>query len=78
MKNENTIKEVYKYTHGFATELGKRNVDIETAIEIWKLFFSGKCQFLDRWNAFMMGKLESKSLLVVTKDVWDLFYDLIK
>ena len=76
LKDENTFAEVYRFTHGFAAEKGFKNVEIPTAVALWGLMLGNRCNFLDKWCEFLQN--EKKELQVVTKDTWNLFYDLVK
>ena len=78
LKNEAKFQELYKFAFGFATEPGKKNVEIQTALALWDLFLGSRCSFLEKWKDFLCGKEDRKELIVVTKDVWELFYDLVK
>ena len=78
VQNDAKFAEMYKFAFGFAKEKDKRNVDCELACALWDLLIGSKCQFLTQWKAFVMGKKERGEQLVVTRDTWDLFYDLIK
>ena len=78
VKNETKFAEMYKYTFDFAKEKDKRNVDVELACDLWDLLIGSKCQFLEQWKAFVVGKKERGEQLVVTRDTWDLFFDLVK
>lgn len=78
MKNENKFKEMYKFVFGFACERGFKNVEVESANALWDLLIGEqKCKFLAKWKQFLVDKVEKKELTVVTKDTWDLFYDLV-
>ena len=76
LRDEAAFAKLYKFTFGFATEKGYKNVEVETACALWELFLGKKCQFLEKWIKFMT--VEKKDLKVVTRDTWDLFYDLVK
>lgn len=70
---------MYHYAFQFAQEKGKRNVEVELACGLWDLLIGQqKCSFLDKWKAFLTAKMDNGAILVVTKDTWDLFYDLNK
>ena len=78
MKNETKFKEMYKFVFGFACEKGFKNVEVESANALWDLLIgSQRCKFLNQWKKFLEEKVEKKELTVVTKDTWDLFYDLV-
>ena len=52
---------------------------VELACALWDLLVGPvKCQFLEKWKIFLNKKVERNEILVVTKDTWDLFFDLIK
>ena len=42
------------------------------------MFLGKKCKFMDTWCRFLQEKKANKSLIVVPKDVWDMFYELVK
>lgn len=68
LKNEETFEKVYKYTFGFAQEKGYKNVDIDLACSIWKLFFANRCKWLEKWCNFFTLKKTSGQITVVTRD----------
>ena len=69
---------MYKFVHGFACERGYKNVEVESACALWGLLIGNqRCKFLDKWCEFLNDKVQKKELTVVTKDTWDLFYDLV-
>lgn len=76
LQNEAMFGKLYKYTHAFATEKGFKNVDKETACALWQLFLGDRCPFLGKWEKFLLE--EKSDLKVITKDNWELFYDLVK
>ena len=77
-KNATKFLAIYKYAFNFAQEKGKRNVDVELACGLWDLLVGPvKCEFLQKWKTFLTGKFERNEILVVTKDTWDLFHDLV-
>ena len=70
---------MYKFVFGFACEKGFKNVEVESAIALWDLLIGKqRCKFLDIWGKFLTDKVTKKELTVVTKDTWDLFYDLVQ
>ena len=68
--------EIYKFAFNFAQEKGKKNVDVELACDLWDLLIGTKCGFLEKWKTFCMGKFERGEIRVITRDTWDLFWDL--
>lgn len=76
LKDEAAFAKLYKYTFGFATEKGFKNVEVETACALWELFLGKRCTFLPQWIKFLTE--EKKDLKVITRDTWDLFFDLVK
>lgn len=51
-------------------------MEVETACALWELFLGKRCTFLGKWIKFLQE--EKKELKVITRDTWDLFYDLVK
>ena len=41
------------------------------------MLLKNKCNFLDKWCAFLAKKLEEGKLLAVSKDVWESLWDFI-
>lgn len=78
MKEDAKFGSLYKFTFNFAQEKDLRNVETELACNLWELLLSPKCQFMEKWKTFIMGKKDNAGLNVITKDTWDLFYDLVK
>ena len=79
LQNETKFSQMYKYAFTFAQEKGKRNVEVELACALWDLLIGPqKCQYIEQWKTFVTGKAERGEILVITKDTWDLFYDLVK
>jgi hypothetical protein len=52
-------------------------VPIEEANAYWNMLLKDKCNYLPLWCAFMAKRLESGKQLVVTKDTWDMFWELL-
>mmetsp|Transcript_114403 Transcript_114403/g.158854 ORF Transcript_114403/g.158854 Transcript_114403/m.158854 type:complete len:159 (+) Transcript_114403:259-735(+) len=74
LDNPEEFLALYKYLHGFAAEKGFKNVDVDTAIALWELMLSKNCKFINEWFAFL--KSDKSELQVITKDTWEMFYDL--
>lgn len=72
-------KKMYLYLFGAAQDHkhGKKNVPIEEANAYWNMLLKDKCNYLPLWCAFMAKRLESGKQLVVTKDTWDMFWELL-
>jgi len=76
LSDEKSLHDLYLFSHAFAVEFGKKNLEIETANALWQLFLGSRCDFLDKWQKFLEVKLEKKELLVVSLDVWEQFFGL--
>lgn len=37
-----------------------------------------RCSYLELWNKFLTAKKDAGKLIVVTKDLWDQFYELLE
>ena len=46
-KNAGTFKDVYMHSFEVNREIGKNNLDTETACIIWGMFLADSCKFLD-------------------------------
>lgn len=78
LKNDAKFKEMYKFVFGFACEKGMKSVEIDTALALWPTLLGNRCKFMDKWVAFIQGKADKKEIGVMTKDTWDLFFDLVQ
>lgn len=43
LRDEAAFAKLYKFTFGFATERGFKNVEVETACALWELFLGKRC-----------------------------------
>ena len=79
VKSDSKFKEVYKAAFGFNLETGKKNLPIEIACMLWDLFIPpSKCGFINDWKEFLQDKEKKGEMIVVTRDNWDLFFELNK
>jgi DCN1-like protein 1/2 len=76
MKEPAKFKELYKYIFDFSRDQGYKNVATDTAIALWTMLLSDKCDFLDDWVAFL--QTERKEMTVVQKDTWVMLLELIE
>lgn len=42
------------------------------------MFLADKCNFFEKWEKFLLKKLEDKKLIVLERDCYNVFYDLIE
>jgi DCN1-like protein 1/2 len=76
-KNKDHFNRVYKFTFLFAKAADKKVIDLEVAIEFWRVLFGSdlsptrwqtpESPFLDWWIEF----LESKYKKAINKDTWE-------
>ena len=79
LSNEQKFREVYKAAFGFSVEPPSKNVSIDIACALWDLFITEQqCQFMGKWKQFLEQKNQKGELLAITRDNWDLFYELNK
>ena len=64
-KDEKIYKEVYMHAFNVNREIGKNNLDTETACIIWGMFLGESCNFLDKWTKFLES---DESINVIKKD----------
>ena len=77
LSNQSKHKDVYKAAFGFNIEPPSKNIGIDIAIALWDLFITEQqCQFMGKWKQFLEKKNEKGELLAITRDNWDLFYEL--
>ena len=76
LKDEKVFEALYRYTYGFALQRGMKQIEMESACALWEMFLNDRCGFVGEWILFL--QTEKKNLNAVTKDTWDLFYDLVK
>ena len=77
LQSQAKLKEVYKSAFGFNLEPGKKNLPIEDANKLWDLFIpESTCKFMPKWKTFLACKKDKGELIVITRDNWDLFWDL--
>ena len=70
---------MYLYTFDYAEQHdGKKNVLIEDACAIWPSLLNNKCNFLDKWCAFVTKRKENKTLIVIVRDLWNMLYEFIE
>lgn len=66
------LSEIYKYTFDLALDPGKRNLDIETGLEYWRLFFKSEYPIhvdealVDSWLDFF----KNENSAYITRDTW--------
>ena len=68
------FKELYKFVFDFSRDPGYKNLNVETAVGLWQLLLDSKCSFLNIWVDFITK--EKKDLQVITKDIWNMLYEL--
>ena len=74
MKAPDEFKKMYKFIYHFARDKSNKNLQMEMAVDQWNTLLKDRCRFLNLWIAFLTE--EKKDLKVVTKDTWDMIYEL--
>ena len=70
---------MYNYVFAFACDKGMKSLDVESANAMWDMLIGDKkCKFMAKWQGFLNEKVEKKELNTVSKDRWELFYDLVE
>ncbi|PWW79426.1 DUF298-domain-containing protein [Tuber magnatum] len=73
--DEATFKKVYLFTYNFARSPNQRSLQMDTAIEYWKLLFTHRFQKnLEDWIEF----LENEYKKSIAKDTWNCMYDFVQ
>ena len=73
--DQKVFKEVYEHAFVINREVGKNNLDTETACIIWEMFLKDQCKFLPQWIKFLEDESQPN---VIKKDQWGMFYELVK
>lgn len=73
LKDHNKMKELYNFTFNYAKTAGQKTVDLDSAIEYWRILFENKYKHLDLWFAY----LQECHKRPINKDSWSLFYDFV-
>lgn len=76
MKNAEEYKKMYKFVFNYARDKAYKNLQIDLAIDLWELLVGGRAKFYGDWVEFL--RTEKKDQLVITKDTWDMFYEMIE
>lgn len=79
LKNQNQYKQMYNYVFGFACDKGMKSLDVESANAMWDMLIGDKkCRFMAQWKGFLEEKVNKKEINTISKDTWELFYDLVE
>lgn len=82
--DEDYFTDIYNYTFGLVLDTGKKTIDLETAIDYWRLFFSQDLdhkpvikidpELFSSWLTF----LESENKQDITNDCWHMLIEYFK
>eukprot|EP01121_Diplochlamys_sp_Union-15-3_P017672 TRINITY_DN6271_c0_g1_i1.p1 TRINITY_DN6271_c0_g1~~TRINITY_DN6271_c0_g1_i1.p1 ORF type:complete len:248 (-),score=36.42 TRINITY_DN6271_c0_g1_i1:32-775(-) len=72
--DDKKFREFYLFLFSHAKNPDAKVLDLDMAIEIWKMIFKERFTFLDLWITFL--KEEYKK--AISKDTWNLLYDFAK
>lgn len=76
----NYLAEIYKYAFDLAVDTNSRNLDLDTAIEYWRLFFQPQYsvhvdeKLLSSWLTFLRASGKPD----VTRDTWQMLLEFFK
>lgn len=65
------FRQFYQFTFNYARTSTQRCLDVDVAIEYWKLVFGGNFGYLPLWIKF----LHEKKVRAISRDTWNLLYD---
>ena len=63
LANPAKFKEIYKFIFDFSRDQGFKNVAIDTAIALWQILLSDRCNFLNAFIDFLQS--EKKEMIVI-------------
>eukprot|EP00730_Choanoeca_flexa_P012681 TRINITY_DN4515_c0_g1_i2.p1 TRINITY_DN4515_c0_g1~~TRINITY_DN4515_c0_g1_i2.p1 ORF type:complete len:252 (+),score=71.21 TRINITY_DN4515_c0_g1_i2:169-924(+) len=65
------FKQVYDFAYGYSCTPGQKTLEMETALALWQLLFTGRYHDLSAWFKF----IQDTDQKAVSKDTWVLFLD---
>jgi len=71
--DSNKMKDLYNFTFNYAKNTGQRSVDLETAIEYWKILLGKRFKHLNLWFDY----LQECHKRPISKDTWYLLFDFV-
>mmetsp|Transcript_37086 Transcript_37086/g.82489 ORF Transcript_37086/g.82489 Transcript_37086/m.82489 type:complete len:249 (-) Transcript_37086:1223-1969(-) len=76
LKNDDKFRDVYNYAYLFSREKGQKCVQLDTAIAMWQLLFSGEREWklIGAWSDF----LQKHHKHAISKDTWAQLYEFAK
>lgn len=68
--------EIYNYAFSWAREKGQKCLQLETAVAMWQLLFTGdrRWEYIDEWCAFLQ-KYHNRA---ISKDTWVQLFEFVK
>lgn len=72
-KDNNKMKDLYNFTFDYAKNAGQKNVDLDIAIEYWKILLGKRFKHLNLWCEYLQ-EFHKKP---ISKDTWMLLFDFI-
>lgn len=72
-KDNNKMKELYNFTFNYAKSTGQRSVELDIAIEYWKILLSKRFKHLQLWFDYLLECHKRP----ISKDTWFLLYDFV-
>ncbi|KAL0084183.1 potentiating neddylation domain-containing protein [Phycomyces blakesleeanus] len=69
-----TLKEIYRYTFGYAKNKGQKCMDVEVACEIWNMLLANSFPLTVQFVDFLR---EADPVRVINKDQWSNFFEFV-
>ena len=66
------FKQIYNFIFVFSRETGCRSLNLEVAVELWRMLLGSKFPMVERWISFLLAREKKHD---ISKDTWEMLLD---